>query len=170
MASNASAGVAAVSDSPIAQLIAFVEHIGIAVTSGPVPDDSFLPGLTVRYGCIVYDPERLAYPGDLLHEAGHIAVSDPATRATLCSVSSDPGEEMAAIAWSYAAVRALEIDPAIVFHPYGYRGGARAIIDNFNAGHYFGVPMLEWFGMVPTADEARASGEDRYPQMRRWLR
>lgn len=158
------------SDTPIARMIAFIEGIGIAVAPGPVPDDSFLPGLTVRDGGIVYDPARLAYPGDLLHEAGHIAVCDPATRATLCTVSSDPGEEMAAIAWSYAAARALEIDPAVVFHPHGYRGGARAIIDNFAAGRYFGVPMLEWFGMVATTKEAEASGDDPYPKMQRWLR
>lgn len=158
------------SDTPIARMIAFIRGIGIRITTGTVAGDSFLPGLAVRDGGIVYDPDRLAYPGDLLHEAGHIAVSDPAARDMLCTVSSDPGDEMAAIAWSYAAARAIGIDPAIVFHADGYKGSAQAIIDNFSAGHYFGVPMLEWFGMAANANEAAASGEDRYPRMRRWLR
>lgn len=158
------------SDTPIARMIAFIQGIGIRVTTGTVADDSFLPGLTVRDGGIVYDPDRLAYPGDLLHEAGHIAVSDPAARNAMNTVSSDPGDEMAAIAWSYAAVLAIGIDPAIVFHADGYKGSAQAIIDNFSAGRYFGVPMLEWFGMAANVNEAAASGEDRYPRMRRWLR
>ncbi|MBA3878217.1 MAG: hypothetical protein C0500_00695 [Sphingobium sp.] len=152
------------------QMIAFIEGVGITVTAGVVPDDSFLPGLIVRHGGIVYDPDRLAYPGDLLHEAGHIAVSDPATRPDLSVVSTDPGEEMAAIAWSYAAARAIGLDPAVVFHPNGYRGSAAAIVENFDAGRYIGVPMLEWFGMAADKDEASLTGEPRYPAMRRWLR
>lgn len=157
-------------DTPTDRMIAFIRHAGIAVSAGEVPGDSFLPGLTVRDGGIVYDPARLAYPGDLLHEAGHIAVSDPAARPTLSAISDDPGEEMAAIAWSYAAACAIGIDPAVVFHPHGYRGGATAIIDNFAAGRYFGVPMLEWFGMAADKADAALTGEARYPAMRRWLR
>ena len=152
------------------QMITFIEGIGIPVTIGAVPDDSFLPGLTVRAGGIVYDPDRIAYPGDLLHEAGHIAVSDPATRTSQSNVSTDPGDEMAAIAWSYAAARAIGIDPAVVFHPQGYRGSAAAIVENFDAGRYIGVPMLEWFGMAADKNDAALTGETRYPVMRRWLR
>lgn len=152
------------------QMSAFIEGIGIPVTVGAVADDSFLPGLTVRAGGIVYDPDRLTYPGDLLHEAGHIAVSDPATRTSQSTVSTDPGDEMAAIAWSYAAARAIGIDPAVVFHPQGYRGNAAAIVENFDAGRYVGVPMLEWFGMAADKGEAALTGEARYPVMRRWLR
>jgi len=150
------------------RIVAFVESIGISVCVGDVPDDSFMPGVTVQDGGIVFNPGRLSHPGDLLHETGHIAVADPATRATLCTVSSDPGEEMAAIAWSYAALAAIGIDPAVVFHADGYQGGSDAIIANFGNGQYFGVPLLQWFGMVD-ADPADAR-RSCYPVMRRWLR
>ncbi|OYY89569.1 MAG: hypothetical protein B7Y45_11825 [Sphingomonas sp. 28-66-16] len=151
------------------RLIAFIERIGIRVGTGALDHDCFLPGVTVRGGGIVHDPVRLAHPGDLLHEAGHIAVTDPEARATLDTVSGDPGEEMAAIAWSYAAALAIGIDPAIVFHADGYGGDGRGIADNFAAGRYFGVPLLAWFGM--TVDpRSGASGSACYPQMTRWLR
>ncbi|OYY68460.1 hypothetical protein [Sphingomonas sp. 28-63-12] len=152
------------------RLIGFIESIGIAVRAGPVAADSFMPGLRVHSGGIVYDPDRLAHPGDLLHEAGHIAVTDSAIRPMLATVSSDPGEEMAAIAWSYAALRAIGIDPAIVFHEDGYQGGGSVIAENFANGHYFGVPLLEWFGMAATAREAESTGVARFPDMQRWLR
>src|SRR5664280_1143989 len=98
------------------RLAAFVRGIGIDVRAGALPDKTFLAGLDIRYGAIVVDEDRLAYPGDILHEAGHIAVADPAERAQP-SLSPTPGDEMATLAWSYAALRHLELDPAVVFHP-----------------------------------------------------
>ena len=57
--------------------------------------------------------------------------------------------------------RNLQIDPSIVFHEAGYKGGADALIENFAAGHYIGVPLLQWMGMT-TAKV--------YPEMSLWLR
>jgi hypothetical protein len=57
---------------------AFVRSIGIEVI--PPPDSTFLPGLDVRYGVVLVDEARVAHLGDILHEAGHVAVSDPAER------------------------------------------------------------------------------------------
>src|SRR3954453_20000896 len=110
-------------DAEAERIAGFLARIGIPVTQ-ELAGDGLLPGLTVRDGGIVADPERLLYSGDLLHEAGHIAVTDPAHRAALCEVSDDPGEEMAAIAWSWAAAAELGLDPALVFHSDGYRGGS----------------------------------------------
>ena len=31
----------------------------------------FLPGLQLENGAIIIDPEKLFYPGDIIHEAGH---------------------------------------------------------------------------------------------------
>ena len=56
-------------------MAAFVRGIGIDVRAEPLPDDTFLPGLDIRHGAIVVDEARLSYPGDLLHEAGHVAVA-----------------------------------------------------------------------------------------------
>lgn len=158
-------------DRPEAQaILAFLARIGIEVVLEPLGEDTFLPAMTVRRGKLVVDPERLRLPGDLLHEAGHIAVTDPALRPSLDAVSSDPGEEMAAIAWSFAAAVEIGLDPAILFHDEGYRGGARAMIENFTAGRDVGVPMLAWFGMTAERRRAKGSGMAPYPAMARWLR
>lgn len=71
----------------------------------------------MQQGPLIVDEAQLEYPGDLLHEAGHLAVLLPAERA-LCDgdVGPDAGAEMAAMGWSYAAALAAEIDPKIVLH------------------------------------------------------
>lgn len=158
-------------DPLVAQIVPFLESIGIPVLVEPVPADSLLPGATVRGDTLVFDPETLPYPGDLLHEAGHIAVSDPATRATQAEVSSHPGEEMAAMAWSYAAAVALEIDPTHVFHTEGYHGGGKSYLESYTKGGVgIGVPMLQYFGMSAEPHQAEALGLPPFPTMARWLR
>ena len=147
-------------------IIGFLRKIGIPVETATLPEDGFLPAITVRDGGLLYDPDRLQWPGDLLHEGGHIAMIDPASRPTVSDVGNDPGDEMAAIAWSYAAARAIGIDPHIVFHDYGYRGDGRNIVENFAEGRYFGVPMLQYYGL---ARAPRDEGE-QYPAMIKWLR
>lgn len=141
-------------------IVTFLRDIGLEVRIAPLPPPTFLPGVTLDRGAIVYDPEHLAYPGDLLHEAGHLAFIPAATRAVVSDGwPFDAGEEMAAIAWSYAAALNLGLDPSVVFHPHGYRGGSGAILTNFEAGRYVGVPLLQWADMT-----------ERYPVMTRWLR
>jgi hypothetical protein len=151
------------------KLAEFVRGIGIDVRAGALPDKTFLPGLDIRYGAIVVDEDRLAYPGDILHEAGHIAVADPAERAQP-SLSPTPGDEMATLAWSYAALCHLDIDPAIVFHPDGYKGGSDSLIENFSAGRYIGVPLLQYYGLTVEPKFAAERGVEPFPHMLRWLR
>jgi hypothetical protein len=158
-------------DDPIVgRVVAFLEAIGIPVAIEPLPEDGLLPGMTVRHGSLVIDPARPAYPGDLLHEAGHIAVSDPAARGGLDAIVDDPGEEMAAICWSYAAALEIGIDPAIVFHDDGYRGGGAWLAETFGAGSYIGLPLLQYYGMTADEKTAAARGVPAYPAMHRWLR
>lgn len=156
------------SDPLVEKLVAFVRGVGIEVRAETLDAPSLLPGLEIRDGMLLIDEARLAYPGDILHEAGHIAVADPATRNT-APVSTDPGEEMAASAWSYAAARELAIDPAIVFHA-GFKGGGPTMVENFDTGHYIGVPMLHWYGMSVEPKQAAAARAEPYPHMLRWMR
>jgi hypothetical protein len=117
------------------------------------------------------DQARLKYPGDLLHEAGHLAVKpEEERRQSGSDAGNDPAEEMMAIAWSFAALVHLQLSPEIVFHADGYRGGSQALIDNFTQGHTFGVPMLQWLGMTADQQQAKRLGIAPYPQMIRWLR
>jgi hypothetical protein len=151
------------------RLAAFLRGIGIDVRAATLPDKTFLPGLDIRHGAILVDETRLTYPGDILHEAGHVAVADPAER-NAPTLSPDGGDELTSIAWSYAALRHLELDPAIVFHAHGYKGGAAALIENFTAGNYIGVPLLQFYGMAAEPQRAAATGAEPYPHMLRWLR
>jgi hypothetical protein len=151
------------------RLTDFIRGIGIDVRAGQLPEPTFLPGLDIRDGVILVDEERLAYPGDLLHEAGHLAVSDPAERSAP-KLSPSDGDEMATIAWSFAAARHLDRDPAIVFHSDGYRGSAKSLIENFAAGRTFGQPLLQYYGMTFESRHAAENGVAPFPHMLRWLR
>jgi hypothetical protein len=155
-------------DPDVARIVAFLEGIGIPVSVEPVAD-AFLPGVTVQGGGIVFDP-AMPYPGDLLHEAGHIAVTDPAERPTLNEVSSDPGEEMAAIAWSYAAALAAGVDPRLVFHDHGYKGGGGYLIEALTGSSPVGAPLLQVYRMSGLPRDAERLGLPVYPVMARWLR
>jgi hypothetical protein len=146
------------------KLASFVRGIGIDVRAMPLTEPTFLPGIDIRDGAIVVDEERLAHPGDLLHEAGHLAVAAPAERNAPRLTPSD-GDEIAAQAWSYAAVRHLELDPAIVFHGEGYRGSAKALIENFAAGRTFGQPLLQYYGMTVELRHAENNGVPPYPHV-----
>jgi hypothetical protein len=160
----------ALDDPDTHRILAFLGEIGIPVTQGETRADSFLPGIEIRNGALVLDPARRFYPGDILHEAGHIACTDPATRPSLCDVESNPGEEMAAIAWSYAAARAIGIETRTLFHADGYLGGGEALAIAFDDGRGPGPPMLQFYGMSAEPHQAEKLGLPVYPQMARWLR
>lgn len=157
---------------PITSLMAgFLSSIGLETAPAVLSHETFLPGLMISHGTLLIDEARLAYPGDVLHEAGHIAVTAAARRQEFHqNAGSDAGEEMAAIAWSYAAALHIGIDLATVFHPDGYRGGARAIVENFSQGRYLGVPLLEWYGLTASKKDAIALQVPPYPHMLKWLR
>jgi hypothetical protein len=158
-------------DSLTSTLAAFVNSIGLRVEPAQIAEDTFLPGLHISRGTILIDESTLSYPGDILHEAGHLAVT-PAEKRKIISGNAgpDPGEEMTAIAWSYAAAIHLSVNPAVVFHHQGYHGGSQAILENFAAGRYFGVPMLQWLGMTADVNTARELNVAPYPHMLKWLR
>jgi len=155
----------------VGRMVAFLRSIGIAVNRAAVGDDTILPGIALVQGSIHIDETRLLYPGDILHEAGHLAVTPAASRpACNGNLAVGGGEEMGAIAWSYAAALHLGIDPAIVFHPNGYRSGSDSLLENFGAGRYLAVPLLQWMGLAFDDTRAAEMGCKPYPHMIRWLR
>ena len=154
--------------------ISFLNEIGIQTCFEKLEEPCFLLGLSIRNGTIIIDREALSYPGDILHEAGHIAVVAAAERHTLTAAAIEKrenreAEEMMAIAWSYAACMHLGLDPYIVFHDDGYKGGGSYIADNFGNKNYFGLPMLQWKGMA--LDEVNAAKQNlpAYPCMMKWV-
>ena len=158
-------------DEPTKSIVDFIRAIGLVVAAGEIDEPGTVPGIRIEHGTLVIDEPQLRFPGDLLHEAGRLAVADADRRSTLTSLAaSDGGEEMASIAWSYAAALQIGIDPAIVFHPHGYRGGADAILENFAEKRYVGVPLLQWFGMAFDDEQAESHQAAAYPGMRCWIR
>lgn len=158
-------------DATTTTIVTFLRRIGFVVTAAQLPADGFVPGIWIERGVLIVDEQRLSFPGDLLHEAGHLAVAAPERRGMIVGdAGSDPAEEMMAIAWSYAAAVFLGLDPAVVFHEAGYRGGSASLIANFGQGNYFGVPMLQWLGLTYDAGQAPERAVAPYPHMVQWLR
>lgn len=151
-----------------------MEFAGVKCRLKPIEGTSFLPGLKLDNGTLIIDTEKLLYPGDILHEAGHLATASPEVRATMndelpgCDLHQ--GGEMMAVAWSYAACIYMGISPEVVFHEHGYRGGSQNLLRNFAAGCYIALPMLEWTNMAYDKKKAAQLNVQPYPHMQKWLR
>lgn len=163
-------------DKLLTSITTFLNEIGISTTFSAIEENTFLPGILINRGTLTIDKQKLTYPGDLLHEAGHIAVMTSAERNQLAGDvgkqkehSEAYGEEIAAILWSYAALRHLELDPAIVFHPNGYKDAAAMYIENFSSGNFIGLPLLEWMGLCNSPQQVNNS-LPVFPKMKKWLR
>ncbi len=159
----------------VIKIRAFLEEIGIALIQKALPDTTFLPGLDLGPGCVYIDFEKLLYPGDLLHEAGHIAVTAAAERKLIGSGQMpeewpSQSEEITAMLWSFAAATHLDLPLEFVFHPDGYKGNSAWLIDNYQSKAYAGLPLLEWYGMTLTEKSAAESNKQPFPAMQCWLR
>lgn len=154
------------------KILAFLSEIGIDLLLESLPDQTFLPGLAMRSGVLVVDVERLAYVGDVLHEAGHLACMPSEIRAnmsdTLANTDINNGGEMMAMAWSFAACKHLELEPNIVFHEAGYKGAASNLIAMFENGGGLGVPLLQWNNMCYDIPNAERNNQKPFPHMLKW--
>lgn len=155
--------------------IEFLKSIGIPTAFRTLHETCFLPGLAIEDGTIFIDKDEVQFPGDILHEAGHLAVIPTPDRrvanAEAFALRPDrEAEEMMAIAWSYAACVHLGLNPSFVFHDDGYKGGGSYIAENFRNKQYFGLPMLQWVGLAYDEANAAKNGSKPYPAMIKWLR
>jgi hypothetical protein len=64
----------------VERITGFLEKAGLPVRCEEIAEPTFLPGIEVRHGVLTFDPQRLLYPGDLFHEAGHLAVLSASER------------------------------------------------------------------------------------------
>lgn len=160
----------------IQKICTFFDEIGISWEQCTLTDEpTFLPGIKIDRGCLQFDLEKLKYPGDLLHEAGHIAVETPARRAILSDNVDDglspmASLELAAILWSYAALKHLELPPEFVFHDDGYKNDANWLLEQFAQGNYLGLPLLQWMGLCLDEKNAKLNDQIPFPHMLRWMR
>lgn len=161
---------------PLTQTFAdFLTEIGLKITPRALADDTFLHGILIENGAIFVDEARLEYPGDILHEAGHLATAPAALRPFLSDTVALPDFNMnslenAAMLWSYAAAVYLQIDPRIVFHAGGYKGKSEAILFNYSLGVFMGINVLEEAEMAFTPQTAASRSVNPFPAMHKWLR
>ncbi|MDN3673356.1 hypothetical protein QWY99_09865 [Flavobacterium branchiarum] len=158
----------------VEKILFFLSEIGIQVIEKEL-GDTFLPGLSLGPNCVYIDYDKLLYPGDILHEAGHLAVASAADRELVGTdkISSDwptDGEEIGTILWSFAALKYLELPVEYVFHPNGYKNDSDWLISNFNDEVYIGLPFLEWLGLTLGKERAEKEGKEAFPVMIKWLR
>ena len=82
------------------KMIDFVQSIGIIVDFGIIPPEKeFVPGICIHHGGLLIDINSLKYPGDILHEAGHLAVASTENRKKMDGILTNdhneaPAEEM----------------------------------------------------------------------------
>ena len=157
------------------RITAFLASIDIALTEGEIPTAALLPGVAIVSGRLVVDRDRLTWPGDLLHEAGHIAVMPAALRGTLGGTLADDPEvphagEPEATAWAWAALMAIGLKSEVLFHAGGYQGRSPGLAFTFSVGGYPGAAGLIAAGLALSTADAARRGEQSYPHMVRWLR
>ena len=156
-------------------IVAFLTEIGLPVREDKIPDETFLPGLCISNGTLLFDRTRLKWPGDLLHEAGHLAVTPAAQRHKLDDRLSGQEEapyagEIETTAWSFAAAAHLSLPLTELFHSGGYRGCGDRLVFTYSSGCYPGAAGLAHAGLTAIGADARAAGVPPYPHMLRWLR
>ncbi len=177
-------------------IVAFTRDIGIPVeVCSLAAEKTFLPGIRIAPGGrIRVDPERCHASGDVLHEAGHLAVLTPELRmladddvdASLKDVPVEEGSvaywgkgwgEGMAMAWSYSALRVLGLPPDAVFCPGGYNRPNGEMpaghIQNLEMGVFYGIKLLSKVGLTDASPMyemgAPPEGDCPFPNLRAWL-
>ena len=157
-------------------ILTFLQEIGIETDFHSLErETTFLPGLQIRRGTLVIDVDRLEQEGDVLHEAGHLAVVPSELRSQLhhditTHDTQADGHELAAILWSYAALKHLHLAPQVVFHAAGYKGESEWLIQAFEVDqNYIGLPLLEWKGLTYGTEKAAQSTVAPFPNMLKWV-
>ena len=155
-------------------IVGFLRGIGLDVREATLADDCFLPGVRLDAGALVFDRARLRWPGDLLHEAGHVATTATADRHRLTDAldgaPDDAGEEVEATAWAWAALVALRLPAEVLFHDGGYHGHAQGLALSYSLGVCPGSHGLAQLGRTKLGADAAAAGVPPYPHMTAWLR
>lgn len=158
--------------------------------------DGFLPAIRVVDGGLEVDVDRV-FPGDVLHDAGHLSVIPSRFRAeasgdltAVCDAMNvwlventaglerhpeDPtcrqvlqSSEAEAIAWQYAAARAIELPDQWLFPPDGFDGEGPGLLLSLRLGSHLGVNGLQaaQWTHAPSRLQRHAV---TYPALSRWL-
>jgi hypothetical protein len=140
-------------DEVIERCCTFIRSIGIEIEERIIEGTTFVPGIAIDKGHLIVDVSKMKYPGDLLHEAGHIAVVTPDERPSMNGDATggkkeNQGQELGVLLWSFFAAQEAGVPLQTVFHPDGYKGDSEWLIENFTNKKYIGLPLLEWMKIV----------------------
>jgi len=156
-------------DALVQLMTTFLGEVGIAAVAASSTSPTLFPGLDIQHGAVLIDETRLEHPGDVLHEAGHLAVTELRLRGSF-RLEPTGGQELAAMAWSYAAAMHLRLAADVVLYPSSYHGLGDELVEAFRDGRYVGTPLLQAFGMTVEPRHAAARDVPPFPHMIRWLR
>ena len=134
-------------------IIEFITRIGIPVRPTKLADDTFIPGIKIIKGELLYDDHQILSYGDLIHEAGHIALMSPSERREISGNVAEfrtpaQDDELAVILWTYAVHKEIDIPIEIIFHEEGYKGDSEWLINQLQSGQYIGLPLLAYLGLL----------------------
>jgi len=156
------------------KILNFLTEIHIPFQFDTIEVETFLPGILIKGGIIFI---KLTYPGDLLHEAGHIAVEKEEDRSGLNgNGEAHKGDaeklEIGVILWSFAALKYLELDEDVVFHEGGYKDDGEWLVEEFRKGNFIGLPLLQWMQLTNEGEQSDENGKiiAPFPHMLKWLR
>lgn len=149
------------------ETISFLQSIGLPTMVGTVPESSFLPNIFIRHGTIQVTSGVLI--GDLLHEAGHLAVVPSRFRplmhgalyrsfdqifeqlANLEPTHPDViamlhAEDTAATAWSWACGVHLGVAHDDIITTEAFDGDGAGIRSMLSRHQYIGIHALQGSG------------------------
>jgi hypothetical protein len=151
----------------------FVKSIGLPITvaSAEAVAKAFTPHILIRDGEMLVDLDNV-FPGDILHEAAHVAITPPKFRA-LCNgglkavfkamrdfaMENPTGlhtypenalvraimqcDEQEAIAWQYAAAREIELPDEWLFPEGSFEGHGDDHLIRLKLSSHYGINGLQ---------------------------
>jgi hypothetical protein len=128
--------------------IAFLKSIKIPLRESPptepCPPNTFFPWVWIENSTLVYRKNSVDI-GQLLHEAGHLALMPPAKRSLANPSKLPPGPifgDLAVEAWDYYAAKAADIFPMLIFAKNFENKGLQVYTQLENGVHY-GIAILK---------------------------
>ena len=160
-------------DPRLSRMAAFLASIDLEMRAGAIDVPTLFPGSLIARGSLVVDESKLVAPGDALHAAAHIALAPPERRSADFAFidETNGGEELTTIAWCWAALLKLDIEPEDIFHGTAYKGNDSAmIVENARRGIFIGFPLLQAWEMAFDERNALLLGVKPFPHMVKWVR
>jgi hypothetical protein len=156
----------------LTELITFLDSVGIQARSGSVDITTPFSGVLIDHGTLVLDEDQLMNVGDALHEAAHIAVAPVSRRPKDFGwISAHNHEELATIAWCWAAVCHLSLPAKHIFASDAFRQAGGITITKLARQHDCpGVVYLAQWGMTIERRRHAVLRGLTFPRMISWVR